>query len=303
MTDRIFQKKRNVALIAVLYTFLWGSAFPLVKLCMDGFGINDNLGKCLVAGLRFTASGVGLCLWERIRRKGAAPVYDGREMLWVVGYGVLATALQYSFTYIGLSRVDGAKGAVFDQLSVFIIIILSGLLLKNDRFTWRKALGCAIGFVGVLAVSTERMQFCFALDGEFMMLLAAICQAGAYFVAVACAHRIDAVRLVGYGQLIGGVLLTVFSLFMGGRLMRVSIEGMLCLAALAAISAIAYVLSLIPLKYFPASEVSVFNLLITVFGVVMSGIVLGEQIFRWNYLISLTLIIVGILLVNWRKKE
>ena len=85
--------------------------------------------------------------------------------------------------------------------------------------------------------------------------------------------------------------------------MRVSIEGVLCLAGLAAISAIAYVLSLIPLKYFPASEVSVFNLLITVFGVVMSGIVLGEQIFRWNYLISLTLIIVGILLVNWRKKE
>ena len=85
--------------------------------------------------------------------------------------------------------------------------------------------------------------------------------------------------------------------------MRDSIEGVLYLAGLAAISAIAYVLSLIPLKYFPASEVSVFNLLITVFGVVMSGIVLGEQIFRWNYLISLTLIIVGILLVNWRKKE
>jgi hypothetical protein len=64
MTDRIFQKKRNVVFIAVLYTFLWGSAFPLVKLCMDGFGINDNPGKCLVAGLRFTASGVGLCFWE-----------------------------------------------------------------------------------------------------------------------------------------------------------------------------------------------------------------------------------------------
>ena len=70
---------------------------------------------------------------------------------------------------------------------------------------------------------------------------------------------------------------------------------------LSAISAIAYILSLIPLKYFPASEVSVFNLLITVFGVVMSGIVLGESIFRLNYLIALVLIALGILAVNRKQ--
>ncbi len=303
MRESIFQKKRNVALIAVFYTFLWGSAFPLVKLCMDGFDVNDNMGKCLVAGLRFTLSGLGLCLWERIRGRGRAALPNGGDLRWILGYGALATALQYAFTYIGLSRVEAAKGAIFDQLSVFFIIILSGLLLKNDRLGTVKLLGCVIGFAGVLAVSTEQMQLQFALDGELMMLLASLCQAGAYFIAVACAHRLEATHLVGYGQLIGGVLLTVFSIIMGGRLTQVTPKGVLCLIALAAISAVAYVLSLIPLRYFPASEVSVFNLLITVFGVVMSGIVLGEEILRWNYLISLALIILGILLVNWRKKN
>jgi drug/metabolite transporter (DMT)-like permease len=89
---------------------------------------------------------------------------------------------------------------------------------------------------------------------------------------------------------------------MGGRITVLSLQGALTLLALALFAAVAYVLSLIPLKYFPASEVSVFNLLITVFGVVMSGLVLGENIFRANYIISLALIVIGIMLVNKRSK-
>ena len=80
--------------------------------------------------------------------------------------------------------------------------------------------------------------------------------------------------------------------------MTVSPIGIITLIGLSLISAIAYVLSLIPLKYFPASEISVFNLLITVFGVVMSALVLGENIFKISYLAALIFISVGIFCVN-----
>jgi drug/metabolite transporter (DMT)-like permease len=297
----IFKKKRNVVFIAIFYTFLWGCCFPLVKLCMDGFGIADNMSKCLTAGIRFSTAGLGLIIYSLIKdKKKALPTKE--ELPYLLGYGLLATALQYAFTYIGLSNVDGAKGAIFDQLCVFIVIILSGLLLKNDKLTPVKALGCAVGFLGILAVNTEKMSFSFALDGELMMTLAAFCQTGSYFVAAACANKVAAVKLVGYGQLLGGIILSAFSLLMGGRITVLSLQGALTLLALALFAAVAYVLSLIPLKYFPASEVSVFNLLITVFGVVMSGLVLGENIFRSNYIISLALIVIGIMLVNKRSK-
>ena len=298
----IFEKKRNVVFIAIFYTFLWGSCFPLVKLCMDGFGVDDNMSKCLVAGIRFTLAGLGLINYSLIKDKKKA-LLTKSELPYLLGYGLLATALQYAFTYIGLSNVDGAKGAIFDQLCVFIIIILSGLLLKNDKLTLWKILGCAVGLLGILAVNTEKMSFSFALNGELMMTLAAFCQTGSYFVAVACANKVSTAKLVGYGQFFGGIILTVFSLCMGGRITQMSLQGVLTLLALAIFAAVAYVLSLIPLKYFPASEVSVFNLLITVFGVVMSGLVLGENIFKLNYLISLALIVTGIILVNWRKKK
>ena len=220
----------------------------------------------------------------------------------VILYGILGTSLQYAFTYIGLSNVDASKGAIFDQLGVFIIVIFGGLFLKNDKLSPLKIIGCVIGLAGVLSTSTERLTFTFSLEGEGMMTLAALCQTGAYFVAVFSAGKFSATKLVGYGQLIGGVLLTAFSLIMGGRISTVSVSGILLLLALAAISAVAYVLSLIPLKYFPASEVSVFNLFISVFGVVMSGLVLGENVLKLNYLIAFILISLGVFAVNRRKR-
>ena len=297
-----YKKKRNVVLIAIIYTFLWGCCFPLVKLCMRGFCIEDNMSKCLIAGIRFTLAGLGLIVYTAAKGKKRIKLSQ-KELPYLLSYGLLGTVLQYAFTYIGLSNIDSAKGAIFDQLCDFIIIIVSGLFLKNDKLSMCKILGCMLGFIGVLAVNTEKMTLSFTLNGEFMMTVAALCQTGAYFVAVACTDKILPVKLVGYGQFFGGILLTVFSLVMGGRIREASLQGFLALTALSVFAAIAYVLSLMPLKHFPASEVSVFNLLITVFGVMMSGIVLGESIFKLNYIISLILIILGILLVNWKNKD
>jgi drug/metabolite transporter (DMT)-like permease len=84
---------------------------------------------------------------------------------------------------------------------------------------------------------------------------------------------------------------------------NITTKGILTLLALAAIAGVAYVLSLIPLKYFPASEVSVFNLLITIFGVVMGGVILKENILRPEYLVSLLLVSLGIFLVNYRGQK
>ena len=292
-----FKSKRNVALLAIFYTFLWGTAFPLVKLCMDGFGISDNMSKCLVAGIRFFISG-GALLVYCAKKEPSGIALSKTEAKYVLLYGTLATAIQYSLTYIGLSRVDGSKGAVFDQLCVFMIIIAGGLFFKDDRLTVKKVLGCVSGFVGMVAINVEGIGFSFSLGGEGVMILVAVCQAVAYFVAKAASDKVTAAKLVGYGQFIGGGVLIIFALLAGGRIGALSSVGVITLVALAAISAVAYVLSLVPLKYFPASEISVFNLLITVFGIVMSAAVLGENVLRLNYLVSLALVSLGIVLVN-----
>ncbi|MBR2612663.1 MAG: DMT family transporter [Clostridia bacterium] len=297
----MFQTKRGVTLIAIVYTFLWGCAFPLVKICMSEFGAVDNMSKCLVAGFRFTLSGLALSLFATFLQKKENTYRPAKkDILPILSYGVLGTALQYALTYIGLSHVEASKGAIFDQMCVFIIIIVSGLFMKNDKLTLLKIVGTAVGLLGILASSTEKMSLTFTMKGEGVMVLVAFVQAGAYFVAALFANKIPSIFLVGYGQLSGGVLLILFSLLAGGRVHIITPTGILTLLALAAIAGVAYVLSLIPLRYFPASEVSVFNLLITVFGVVMGGVILNENILRIEYLISLLLVSLGIFLVNYR---
>ncbi len=302
--DSFFKSKKNVVLTAIFYTFLWGCAFPLVKICMEAFRIpdSDNMSKCLVAGIRFSFSGALALLWccftdeTKIRIKS-------NHIKKVVLYGILGTALQYAFTYIGLSRIDGSKGAVYDQLCVFIIVLTSGLFFKSDKLSLNKVIGVILGFMGVLVINTDGVSFTFNPLGEGIMLCAVICQTAAYFVSKSTAEEISAPKLVGYGQLIGGIFLCIFSVFSGGRIHFVNLTAVLSLLALVLISAAAYILSLMPLKYFPASEISSFNLLITVFGVVMSSVMLGENIFRWNYGASLLLISVGIILINLVKTK
>ena len=303
MQKGLFQTKKGVALIAIFYTFLWGCAFPLVKICMAEFGASDNMSKCLVAGLRFTISGLALSVYATFFQKKEAYRLCRADILPTLAYGVLGTAMQYALTYIGLSNVDASKGAIFDQMCVFLIIIISGLFMKNDKLTVLKIVGTVIGLFGILASSTEKMSLSFTMEGEGVMILVAVAQTGAYFIATLFANKIPSVTLVGYGQLVGGVLLILFSLICGGKIETVSTKGILVLLALAAIAGIAYVLSLIPLKYFPASEISVFNLLITIFGVIMGGVVLRDNIFRIEYLLALLLISLGIILVNYKGKK
>lgn len=299
-----FAVRRNMVLGAIFYTFLWGSAFPLVKICMDSFQIEgtDNMSKCLLAGIRFTIAGILTLIFHRFFGTDGLKL-DRKQLRYVTIYGLVATSMQYALTYIALSRMDGSKGAVWDQLGVFIIVLTGGLVFRDEKLGLYKLLGCAIGFIGVLAINTSSVGFSFSLAGEGVMLLVVVCQTLSFFLAKGSSSIMAASKMVGYGQLFGGVALTIVAFTFGGHITTVNPLAVVTLIGLAMISAVAYTLSLMPLKYFPVSEVSAFNLLITVFGVVMSAALLGDNIFRWNYLISLVLISFGILLINSTGKK
>ena len=180
--------RRNMVLVALLYTFMWGCGFPLVKICMDSFSIGsaDQSAKCLVAGIRFTFSGLITLICFSIFSSEKKPLsLNKKQLLFSGSYGIIATSLQYAFTFIGLSMIDGSKGAVYDQLGVFVIVLTSGLFFKSEKLTLKKIVGCILGFVGVLFINISGAGFSFTLQGEGVMLLAVICQTASYYVAKA----------------------------------------------------------------------------------------------------------------------
>lgn len=90
---------------------------------------------------------------------------------------------------------------------------------------------------------------------------------------------------------------------MGGHITKVTLSGIGLLVYLALVSAVAYSLWGILLKYNPVSRVTVFGFMNPVFGVLLSALLLGEtdQASGILGLLSLLLVSVGIYVVNSGK--
>lgn len=90
---------------------------------------------------------------------------------------------------------------------------------------------------------------------------------------------------------------------MGGRLEHMSIAGACLILYLAMVSAVAYTLWSVLLKYNHVSKVAVFGFVNPLISVVLSALILGEfqQAFNMGSLLALVLVCVGIYVVNKRE--
>ena len=111
------------------------------------------------------------------------------------------------------------------------------------------------------------------------------------------------VMLSGYQFILGGVILVIIGLLFGGRLTVISTKGLLLLVYMALISAVAYSLWGLLLKYNSVSKVAVFGFMNPVFGAVLSALFLGEgEAVNLLSVISLILVCIGIYIVNVEKE-
>ena len=99
--------------------------------------------------------------------------------------------------------------------------------------------------------------------------------------------------LSGWQFAVGGAVMMAGSLLCGGRIAPLAPPAGLMLLYLACISAVAYSLWGILLKYNPVSRVTVFSFMTPVFGAALSALLLG-----WTTLAALALVCAGIWAVN-----
>ncbi len=116
--------------------------------------ITDTGSQILFAGYRFVLAGIFTflagCLIEKralLPRKTALPAVAGQAML--------QTALQYVFFYVGMAHTTGIKGSVINSSDVFFAMFAAHFLIRGERVTWRKMIGCIIGFAGVFSVNLQ----------------------------------------------------------------------------------------------------------------------------------------------------
>lgn len=301
--QNLFQNRIFAYFAAVFCTLLWGTAFPFIKLGYSSFEIaeSDIGSKLLFAGLRFAIAGVMvlvfLCVCER---KFTLPNKD--EILPVTVLGLVMTAGQYIFTYIGIGFTSGTNTSIITACASFFTVLSAPLFFKNDKLTVFKVIGCALGFAGVLAINRGGKISVDTLFGDVMILVSTLCSAAGNILSKKLANGRNPVKITAFQLLIGGIVLTIIGLACGGRLSFEKMQSSFILLWLAFVSAAAFTIWTALLKYHPASKITVFNLLVPIFGTVLSGLMLGENVFRIETLVSLVLISLGIAAVNFQKK-
>lgn len=292
-----------VALIAMICCALWGSAFPCIKIGYRLFeiGNNDPFSQILFAGIRFFLAGVFTVLIGSIIEK--RPLLPNRKSAGkIVVLAMFQTIIQYLFFYIGLSHTTGVKASVLDGASVFIALFVSCIVFRLEKITSAKIIGSLIGFVGVILINLNGLDFQFKLTGEGFILLSALGYAMSSVFMKRYSAQTSPILLSGWQFVFGGAVMTIVGLIFGGTLKVASAKAVFMLIYLALLSAVAYSLWSVLLKYNPVSKVTVYGFLNPVFGSIFSVIFLGEtEAFGISAVLSLILVSVGIYIVN--RKE
>lgn len=304
--ERLLQKTGVVALAAIFCCLLWGSAFPSIKVGYQLFEIpsGDTPAQILFAGTRFALAGIMVILFgSLIQKKFLRP--SKAAIPKVLKLSLLQTVLQYVFFYVGLAHTTGVKGSIITATNVFLAILVSSLLFRLEKLNTQKVIGCIIGFAGVVIVNLSgaaKMSFNFLGDG-FLVISAAAYAMSTVLIKIYGKSE-DPVMLSGYQFFTGGLLMIAVGLCAGGKIQMVTGTGLLLLFYMGFISAGAYTIWGILLKYNPVSKVTVFGFFNPVFGVILSALILKEgTAFNIRSIFALMLVCAGIVIVNWEKKK
>ncbi len=290
---------------AIFCCILWGSASPAIKIAYSLFRIeaSDTASRLMLAGARFMLAGVmTIVLGSLVAKKALLP--KAESLKYIVILSLFQTIGQYYFFFMSLANTSGVRGSIINASGNFLAPLFAIFLFRLENFNVKKMIGCIVGFAGIIlffggssALSSGGQM---TLAGEGAMLGAA------FFYAISgCSIKLfskheNPVALSGYQFALGGAVLFIIGLVMGGNLTFYSTGCYLNLLYMGFISAGAYTLWGVLLKYNPVSKVSVLGFVNPIMGVLLSALFLGEstEAFSITSVLALLLVSAGIIIVN-----
>lgn len=314
MTDTIENRKKQniwnrpmvIALVAIICCALWGSAFPAIKLGYQWFDIPQTASytQILFAGCRFTLAGIlTIIIGSTLSQKMLLP----RKTSWkkIAILSCFQTSIHYTCFYIGLAHTTGVKSSILNGMNVFVAILLSALVFKQEKLTTVKVIGSVLGFAGIVLVNLNGagLDFTFQFRGEGMIFCSTLCYGMSSALIRVYGKDENSVMLSGYQFAFGGIVMVLIGLAFGGRLDTWNGKGICILIYLAFVSAIAYTLWALLLRYNDVSKVTIYGFFNPVFGAILSACILQEagQSFGVKEIVALVLISVGIYIVQKNK--
>ena len=281
---------------ALLVMLLWGSLFPMVKSGYVPYGIKSTGDILFFAGVRFIICGAVICVYTLI--KDPASFKNAKKSLfYVLLSGLFAIILHYAFTYSALKFTDSSKTAILKQVGVLFYVCFSSLFFKEDKLTVKKLIGVIMGFLGIIAINSSSKGVTFNI-GDALIIAASFCTVFSNVISKKVFKTVNPVTSTGISQLFGGIVLLFVGKLMGGSMSFALNSSAFILLYICFASVISYSIWFTVVKNAELSKLFIIKFSESIFACVFGAIILKENIFNMQYVLSFLLIVGGIYVSN-----
>ena len=160
-----------------------------------------------------------------------------------------------------------------------------------------KIIGAVVGFGGIIAINYSSDGFSISA-GDVLIILASVCIVIANVISKKSVENNSPFWITGISQLSGGIILFVAALSMGGDIIKFTLESALVFSYICIASIAGYTLWYYVLINNSLSKMFIIKFAEPLFACLFGAILLGENIFKIQYLIAFVMISVGIILGN-----
>jgi drug/metabolite transporter (DMT)-like permease len=278
--------------LAVFYVVLWASAYVPSKI-----GANAVPPLWFLVA-RFLAAGLVMAAITLALRRP----FPSQPSQWLVyaALGVLGNAAYLGLTYTALSRgLEAGIGSIIASTNPLLLALVAPRLL-GEPLTWRKMVGLAVGFAGVVGVMLARTGTPSARPAEFGLALTGVAANVASTIVFKRARASSDLLAINTIQLLAaGIALVPVALLLEGA--PSAAPGPAVIASfvylVGVLSVGASMLWFWLLSRGAASRVSAFYFLTPIFGLAFGAMLIGEQVGPGDAL-GLVAVALGILLVQ-----
>jgi drug/metabolite transporter (DMT)-like permease len=196
---------------------------------------------------------------------------------------------------------DSSKTALLKQLATLLYICFGFLIVKDETFSVGKLVGGLVGFAGIALINSGSGSLQLGL-GDWLIIAASVCAVISNLTIKQALKKSTPIMATGVSHFFGGVVMLVIGLAGGGTIaftaQSIPIFAYICVASI-----VSYVLWNYALQLAELSKMFIIKFTEPLFACLFGWILLGEDIFKWEYLGAFVLICGGICLGNVSLKS
>jgi drug/metabolite transporter (DMT)-like permease len=278
---------------------IWGSTWLFIKL-----GLKD-LPPFTFAGIRFLFASTILLLV--IFARGVRWPRKRSEWLVIAVVGLLQFTLNYGLVFWGEQRISSGLAAVLQSTFPAFGLVLAHFYLPDERITRRRIVGVLFGVAGVAVIFSNQLTIAGkgALLGSIALVMSALCGSYGNVLVKAYGTQIDPFVLAAGQMICGFPPLLALGIATEGNPFKFhwTPTAMLALGYLVIVgSVIAFTLFYWLVRHMNVTNTMLISLVTPIIAVLLGMIVLQERL-NWRLFVGTALIISGIGLIVFRKRQ